>query len=421
MQTQILPAFKETIAGAEAESLLRQCVHCGMCNATCPTYQLLGDELDGPRGRIYLIKQVLEGQPVTDKTQMHLDRCLSCRSCETTCPSGVQYHRLLEIGRDLVEKKVGRSLLSQITRSVLKNGLSNPRLFQLALNLGRKTKPLLPNSLSVKIPDVVAPELLTIPRRTHSKKVLMLAGCVQAALAPDINAAAIRVLDACDVQTIVAEQAGCCGAIALHLSDAERAREQARRNIDAWWPLLEQGVDAVVMTASGCGLMVTEYEQLLRDDAMYAEKAKRISQQTMDLSQYLMQFSARLIELCGGKIEDKLTWHAPCTLQHGLQAGNLPSELLRSLGAEVKSCAQAHLCCGSAGTFSVTQAPISLQLRDQKLRDLEQCEGDKIISANMACQLHLQGGTTTPVQHWILVIDEVLSSSTSDAKQSESA
>ena len=408
MQTQILPALKETITGAEADTILRQCVHCGMCNATCPTYQLLGDELDGPRGRIYLIKQVLEGKTVTSKTQTHLDRCLSCRSCETTCPSGVQYHTLLEIGRDIVEQQVGRDILSKLKRSLMKQGLSNPRLFQLALNIGRQTKSVLPKNLAQKIPDRPSTELLTLPTATHGKKVLMLAGCVQPALAPEINAAAIRVLDACGVQTVVLEQAGCCGAIALHLRDAELAREQARRNIDAWWPVFEQGTDAVLMTASGCGLMVKEYDRLLREDANYADKAKQIADKALDLSQYLSSFRTRLIELCGGKIEEKITWHAPCTLQHGMKAGVVVEDLLRDLGAEVKTCGQAHLCCGSAGTYSITQAPISLQLRDQKLSELERCAGDRIVSANMACQLHLQSGTSTPVQHWIMLIDEVL-------------
>jgi glycolate oxidase iron-sulfur subunit len=408
MQTQILPALKETIAGAEADTILRQCVHCGMCNATCPTYQLLGDELDGPRGRIYLIKQVLEGKTATSKTQMHLDRCLSCRSCETTCPSGVQYHRLLEIGRDLVEQQVGRGVVSTLTRSLLKQGLSNPRLFQLALNIGRQTKSVLPKNVAQKIPAQPSDQLLSSVSTVHERKVLMLAGCVQPGLAPEINAAAIRVLDACGVQTLVAEQASCCGAIALHLSDAERAQQQARRNIGVWWPLLEQGADAIVMTASGCGLMVKEYAQLLCGDAAYADKAKLISQKTVDLSQYLAGFRAQLIELFGGKIDQKITWHAPCTLQHGMKAGDVAADLLRDLGTEVKTCAQAHLCCGSAGTYSITQAPISMQLRDQKIRDLEQCGGDRIVSANMACQLHLQSATSTPVQHWIMLIDEVL-------------
>lgn len=411
MQTQILPALKETIAGAEADAILRQCVHCGMCNATCPTYQLLGDELDGPRGRIYLIKQVLEGKTATNKTQSHLDRCLGCRSCETTCPSGVQYHRLLEIGRAMVEQQVGRSIVSTVKRSILKQGLSNPRLFQLALNVGRQTKSILPKSLAQKIPDRPSAELLTSPSATHNKKVLMLAGCVQPALAPEITAAAIRVLDACGVQTVMVEQAGCCGAIALHLSDAERACEQARRNIDAWWPFIAQGVEAILMTASGCGLMVQEYDQLLREDANYADKAKLVSQKALDLSQYLSGFRGRLIELYGGKIEEKITWHAPCTLQHGMKAGVVVEDLLRDLGAEVKTCGQAHVCCGSAGTYSITQAPISLQLRDQKLSDLERCGGDRIVSANMACQMHLQSGTSTPVQHWIMLIDEVLRTS----------
>ncbi|TXI88985.1 MAG: glycolate oxidase subunit GlcF, partial [Burkholderiaceae bacterium] len=295
MQTQLIPVIQETIAGAEAESILRSCVHCGMCNATCPTYQLLGDELDGPRGRIYLIKQMLEGQEVSQTTQTHLDRCLTCRSCETTCPSGVQYHRLLEFGRAEIEQRVSRSWLQKSFRSGLKHGLSNPRLFQLALQLGRRVRGALPSTLRDKIPPQADAALARMPQVQHQRKVLMLAGCVQQSLAPEINAAAARVLDVCSVQSLQVEQAQCCGAVALHLSDAERAKQQARANIDAWWPCIEQGAEAIVMTASGCGLMVHEYAGLLAGDIAYHEKARKVSSLCVDLGQFLYASRSLLI------------------------------------------------------------------------------------------------------------------------------
>lgn len=420
MQTKISEEFSLSAEGQEAEQILRQCVHCGMCNATCPTYQLLGDELDGPRGRIYLIKQVLEGQKPTQKTQTHLDRCLTCRSCETTCPSGVQYARLLEIGRDIVEKKVGRSITQKLWRGALKNGLSNPRLFQHALKWGRKIKPVLPRQLQDKIPAAMSGGV--IPQAQHARKVIMLEGCVQPSLAPNINAATSRVLDRLQIQTLKPAQAGCCGAVRLHLSDRDGAIAAAKNNIDAWWPLITDIADAadavdadkrierIVMTASGCGVTVKEYEHLLAHDSMYAEKAKKISALTCDLSELLADYIPELIALIGGEITEKLVWHAPCSLQHGQQVRGKVENILQSLGVAVQTCADSHLCCGSAGTYSILQADLSRKLRDNKIRALEATGADVIVSANMACQQHLQTGTKMPVLHWIEILDRALAS-----------
>ncbi len=426
MQTNISETYKHTTEGQEAEQILRQCVHCGMCNATCPTYQLLGDELDGPRGRIYLIKQVLEGKQATQKTQTHLDRCLTCRSCETTCPSGVQYGRLLEIGRGIVEQQVARSWSQKLFRSALKNGLSNPRLFQHALRWGRRLKPVLPQQLQEKIPAITAltPSSHPIAAGQYQRRVILLEGCVQGSLAPNINAATKRVLQHLQVESIVATEAGCCGAVRLHLSDVSGAQAAARQNINAWWPIINQATEsaqaeiAIVMTASGCGVTVKDYATLLAHDAAYAEKAKRISALTVDLSEYLMNFLPELIALVGGDIPQKLTWHAPCSLQHGQQVRGKLEKILASLGVDVRSCENSHLCCGSAGTYSILQPTLARQLRDNKIAALERTQPDIIISANMACQQHLQVATKIPVLHWIEVLDQAMDKLLTTTKES---
>lgn len=406
MQTNLADFLKDTPEGQEADAILRSCVHCGFCTATCPTYQLLGDELDGPRGRIYLIKQVLEGKPATQKTQQHLDRCLTCRNCESTCPSGVKYGRLLDIGRHVVDGQVGRSMAQRFTRSLLKQVLPRPAIFSPAMKLGQALRPMLPATLQEKIPK---PQPSGVwPTTEHQRKMLVLEGCVQTGMAPNINAATARVLDRCGVQLLRASNAGCCGALRFHLSDEDAALMDMRRNIDAWWPFIEQGIEAIVMTASGCGVMVKDYAHLLRNDAQYAEKAQRISSLTKDLSEILPQFEATLLPLLQGKMQQRIAWHPPCTLQHGQQIRGKVEGLLRALGVDVKLCADSHLCCGSAGTYSVLQPELSQQLRANKLRNLEALEPEAILSANIGCLTHLQAGTTTPVQHWIELIDRHL-------------
>ena len=412
MQTQLAPEFQNTPDGQQAEAILRKCVHCGFCTATCPTYQLLGDELDGPRGRIYLIKQVLEGEMPTRKTQLHLDRCLTCRNCETTCPSGVQYGHLIDIGRKLVDERVPRPASERAVRWALKEGLPSP-LFAPVMKIGQAVRGLLPASLQAKVPPKQSAGLW--PVRSHARKMLMLEGCVQPAMMPNINSATARVLDAAGIQAVLAAKAGCCGAVKFHLNDQDGGKLEMRRNIDAWWPFVEQGVEAIVMNASGCGVTVKEYGYILRNDPAYAEKAARISELTRDLSELLPVIAEALQsarpELAQevAKNSPKLAFHPPCTLQHGQQLRGGVEYYLGGLGFDIKmSRNEAHLCCGSAGTYSVLNPEIAYQLRDRKLANLDEMTPEVIVSANIGCIAHLQSGTVTPVRHWVEVLDEAL-------------
>jgi len=409
MQTKLAPEFIHTADGQEAEAILRKCVHCGFCTATCPTYQLLGDELDGPRGRIYLIKQVLEGELPTRKTQLHLDRCLSCRNCETTCPSGVQYGHLIDIGRKLVDERVPRPATEKAMRWALKEGLPSP-LFAPAMKLGQAVRGLLPASLKNKVP--ARQDAGRWPTRPHPRKVLMLAGCVQPAMSPNINSATARVLDAAGIQAVLAPKAGCCGAVKFHLNDQDGGKAEMRRNIDAWWPYVEpaegSAVEAIVMNASGCGVTVKEYGHILKGDAAYAEKAARISALTRDLSELLPDLVEQLRPQVAAHA-GQIAFHPPCTLQHGQQLRGGVEQHLGALGFDIKvaSC-EAHLCCGSAGTYSVLNPKISYQLRDRKLANLGEMQPEVIVSANIGCITHLQSGTETPVRHWVEVLDQAL-------------
>ena len=412
MQTNLADFIKGTREGDEAEAILRACVHCGFCTATCPTYQLLGDELDGPRGRIYLIKQVLEGAEPTRKTQLHLDRCLTCRNCETTCPSGVKYGRLADIGRKIVDQRVGRPPAERLTRALLKETLPRGWIFKPAFKAGQLVRPLLPKNLQDKLPQPAAAGAW--PSRSHARKMLVLGGCVQPTMAPNINTATARVLDAFGVQLVMAPKAGCCGALRFHLNDQDGGLDDMRRNIDAWWPLVDQ-VEAIVMNASGCGVTVKEYGHLLAHDSAYAEKAARISSMTRDLSEVMPQFEAELGARLKGSVSKRIAYHPPCTLQHGQQIRGKVEGVLRAAGVDVTLCADSHLCCGSAGTYSVLQPELSHALRDKKLAHLAATGADEIVSANIGCLTHLQSGTTTPVTHWIELIDRALAAQPSPA------
>ena len=419
MQTNLAPQFKGTPESEAAEAILRKCVHCGFCNATCPTYQLLGDELDGPRGRIYLMKQVLEGQAPTRSTQMHLDRCLTCRNCESTCPSGVQYGALIEIVRPIVDDQVERPAREKAVRWLLKEGLTSP-LFAPAMKLGQALRPLVPSSLKNKVPSKPPERAHQWPTRTHPRKVLMLMGCVQPAMMPNIISATARVLDAAGIQTVVADEAGCCGAIRTHLNDIEGGLADMRRNVDAWWPLISggpgalEGVEAIVMNASGCGVAVKGYGHALARDPAYAEKARRISELTRDLSELLPDLVPKLkhkvrMRDTGNRVATHLAFHPPCTLQHGQQLRGGVETHLKELGFDVRVAPnESHLCCGSAGTYSVLQPELAYQLRDRKLANLAPLEAQTIVSANIGCIQHLQTGTATPVKHWVEVLDEAL-------------
>ena len=415
MQTNLADFIKDTPAGREADAILRSCVHCGFCTATCPTYQLLGDELDGPRGRIYLIKQMLEGQPVGEKTQLHLDRCLSCRSCETTCPSGVRYHRLLDIGRAVMEQRVPRGRIERSKRFLLCEALPRPWIFRPAVKVGQWLRPLLPGVLAYKVPTTAEGRARPWPQpraTPHGRRMIALAGCVQPGLAPNTNAAAARVLDKLGIELFEAAGAGCCGALRYHLDARAQALEDMRRVIDAWWPHLQDGsVEGIVMTASGCGAQVREYGEIFRHDPVYAEKAARISALTRDVSEVIaaeQEALSLLLRASHGRVEKRVAFHSPCTLQHGQKIRGVVESLLAAAGYELSPVADPHLCCGSAGTYSILQPALSKQLRDNKLAALSAGSPALIVTANIGCQTHLQSGSATPVRHWIELIDERL-------------
>ncbi len=418
MYTQLAPQFANTPEGIEAADILGKCVHCGFCTATCPTYQILGDELDGPRGRIYLIKQMAEGVAPTEKTRMHLDRCLTCRNCESSCPSGVQYGNLIDIGRKWAEDNTPeRPLGERLTRWALKEGLTKPALFNSAMALGRLVRPLMPNGIKRKIPQAKSKALDNStdpharPTTSHDRKMLILEGCVQPGMLPNINSATARVLDALKIQLISAPTATCCGALRYHLNDQAGGLENAKQNIDAWWPLVESGVEAIVMTASGCGVMVKDYGHLFANDPAYAVKAKKISHLTKDISEILPDLQNELIQLIGIDQKSGVVYHPPCTLQHGQQIRGKVESLLSSIGIGVRLCADSHLCCGSAGTYSVTQPELSEQLRKNKLSHLnaacEESGAEVIVSGNIGCITHLQQ-EDMPVLHWIEIVDQLI-------------
>ena len=417
MQTKLADFIKDTPEGREADAILRKCVHCGFCTATCPTYQLLGDELDGPRGRIYLIKGMLEGAEVTARTQLHLDRCLTCRACETTCPSGVQYGRLVDIGRKLAEERVPRPASQRLLRRVLSVVLPRSWLFASLLKLGRWTRPMLPFALQDKVPPA-APAAGAWPAARHARRMLVLAGCVQPALAPAVNAASARVLDKLGIALIEAPGAGCCGAVRFHLNAQEDGLADMRALIDAWWPYVEAdaggagGVEAIVMSASGCGTTVKEYGHLLAHDPAYAAKAQRIGALTKDLSEVVAAELDRLKPLLAATKPSaqtsKLALQLPCSLQHGQQIRGLTESILVAAGFELTPVADSHLCCGSAGTFSILQPELSAKLKSNKLAALHAGSPQAIVSANIGCLNHLQSGTALPTEHWIVALERRL-------------
>jgi glycolate oxidase iron-sulfur subunit len=405
LQTALADFIRDTPAGREANAILRSCVHCGFCTATCPTYLLLGDEQDGPRGRIYLIKELLEGNAATRKTRLHLDRCLTCRSCETTCPSGVQYGRLLDIGRQVVDRRVPRSPVARAQRWLLREGFLARPLFAGAVALGRALKPVLPAGLRAKILDARPPGAW--PAAQHRRKMLALDSCVQGALAPSIDAALARVLDRIGISLLRVPAAGCCGALPYHLSGEARALAIVKRNIDVWWPHVDRDVEAIVVTASGCGVMVKDYGHLLRGDGDYAEKARRISELTRDTVEAIgAEWSRIAPTIAMDRGAQKIAFQSPCSLQHGMRLKGRVEEILLALGHELTPVADPHLCCGSAGTYSLLQPALSHELKAAKLTALEAGRPDVIATANIGCLAHLCDGATRPVRHWIELLDE---------------
>lgn len=414
MQIKIVPEFQNDADIGAVKAIVNKCVHCGFCTATCPTYQVLGDERDGPRGRIYLMKEMVEGAPVSVKTQMHLDRCLTCRNCESTCPSGVRYGRLVDIGRRLVDERVVRPLSQRFTRWAMRETLSRRQWFGFLFGIARIVRPVLPASLKKKVQPPPAAGMW--PDYAHASKsvrqMLLHQGCVQPALMPNVDAATARVFDKLGIQLLIAPSAECCGAIRQHLNDHHGAEAQMKRNIDAWWPHVEKGVETIVINASGCGVMIKDYAEILANDPDYAEKAMRVSTMARDISEILPDFSNELEALSAkkraGAIPERVTYHPPCTLQHGMKVRGHVETLLGKLGVTLRLCQDSHLCCGSAGTYAILQPVLSQELRDRKLSNIMKTEPQAIVSGNVGCINHLQSGTDVPVRHWIELIDRMI-------------
>ena len=406
MQTNIHKSFNKSGFADEADSILRSCVHCGFCNATCPTYQMLGDELDGPRGRIYLIKQMLETANSSKDTQRHLDRCLTCRNCETTCPSGVEYGRLLGIGRELSEQQNQRHILDSLFRRALRLVLPYRNRVKRLLSVAELLRKVLPTSVRRQLPGTpkVHPKTEAQPVR-HSRMVILPAGCAQDAFTPDINADCRKVLDKLGITAVEIENDTCCGAMSEHMTATDEAKSFMKQNIDAWWPYIEADSEAIISTASACGVMIKDYGRLLAKDKDYADKAARVSELCCDISEFLDKQDLSEFIHPGHK---RVSFHAPCTLQHGQKIIGKVEKLLISAGYDVVDYQDSHLCCGSAGTYSILQRPISRQLLDKKLTHLQQAEPDIIATANIGCLLHMRSGTDTPVVHWLQLISATM-------------
>lgn len=404
MKTDLIPHYQDSPQGQDAEKILRSCVHCGFCNATCPTYQELNDERDGPRGRIYLIKQLLEGGEVTEKTRTHLDRCLTCRSCETTCPSGVQYGRLIDFGRAEVEKKLERPFNQKLMRWALRQVLPYSQRFGPLLKVGQVLRPIMPEVVKTKIPpkrEVSNPW----PAKRHARVMLALAGCAQPSTTPNTNVSTARVLDKLRITLVEEPKAGCCGAVSYHLGAHDEGLDFMRRNIDAWWPAVDAGVEAIVITASGCGAMLQDYGYALRHDAGYADKAAKISELTKDISEVLQAEDLTRLVCSADKPSEKVAVHCPCTLQHAMQQSGVVENILQQAGIELARTKDKHLCCGSAGTYSILQPEMSQKLLSNKLEALTGEQPDRIVTSNVGCQLHLESKAKVPVQHWIELLD----------------
>ncbi len=403
MQTALPAELLATSNGQTADSILRSCVHCGFCLATCPTYQVLGNELDSPRGRIYLIKEMLEGNEATAITQQHLDRCLTCQACETTCPSGVDYHRLLDIGRAEIDSRVQRPLRQRILRRGIRLLMPYRQRFTALLRLGQFFKPMLPAAVARHIP--ARQSALPRPVFTATRNVILVEGCVQPGISPNTNAATARVLERLGIACVRVTAEGCCGALSYHIGAQQEGQDFARRNIDAWWPQVEQGIEAIVSTASGCGNFLHDYERLFEGDPVYAAKASRIEALIKDVSEVLAAEDLSKLQL---KTSASLAFHCPCTLQHGLVLNVTTQNVLQALGFSLPTIKDEHLCCGSAGTYSIFNADISTELRQRKLGALEASNPDIILTANIGCQTHLAAGTSKPVKHWIEHVADML-------------
>jgi glycolate oxidase iron-sulfur subunit len=416
MQTTIDKALKNTAEGLEAERILRSCVHCGFCTATCPTYRLLGDELDGPRGRIYLIKGLLEGKEASDKTQTHLDRCLTCLACETSCPSGVEYGHLLDIGRQQINKKVKRTLTQRFYRYLLRKILPYPQRVAFFLRLGSGISLILPGKLRQMIPEIRhARKTESASYRSkhisrHGRKMILFSGCVQPLLSPETNDASTGVLNRLGIETIVSHGEVCCGAINHHMAVDDSGLTFIKDNIDAWWPYIEEGIEAIVISASGCGTMIKDYGYILRNDADYKDKAHQVSMMAKDIGEIIVAEEIETLRKMIKVNSRRIAFQNPCSLQHGQKIKDETESLLKKLGYQIEDIEDANQCCGSEGTYSLLQTELSEKLRRKKISTLEAANPDVIMTANIGCQLHLQQATEIPVKHWIEILEEDLQS-----------
>lgn len=409
MQTRLPEELLETFHGQRADEILRRCVHCGFCNATCPTYQISGDELEGPRGRIYLIKEMLEGKQISASTEQHLDSCLTCQSCETTCPSGVEFAELIEIGRSHIDHLGQRPASTRIKRWIMRKVFTRPKLLKPLVRLStligmsnhsQPTQSYRSNKQAVQQTSGISnPKTSASQTNKSYKKVILLDGCVQSVTAPSINDSLCELLNCIQIQAIRHTQVSCCGALDHHNGDELAALSHIKHNIDTWWKDIEDGVEAIVMSASGCGVMVKDYQRLLAHDPEYAEKAKKISQLTQDASEFFSQYS-----FTSRGQPQTVAFHAPCTLTHGQQINGIVETILRQSGHHVVNFKDKHLCCGSAGTYSLLHPDTAATLRTNKLRNIEQHQPDIIATANIGCLMHLQQGTQTPVKHWLELV-----------------
>lgn len=405
MQTFIRDDLIDTPEGREADRILRSCVHCGFCTATCPTYRLLGDELDSPRGRIYLIKGLLEGKETTRQTRLHLDRCLTCRACETACPSGVEYGHLLDIGRRQLHARVERSPMDRLQRFLLRSVLPHRKRFGFLLWLGQSMRPLLPHGLRKMIP--ARTRIKKITPAAHTRRMILFTGCVQPALAPQTNAATVRVLDKVEIDAFEVKGEVCCGALNFHMGETVSAEKYIKSNIDRWWPFVEEGIEAIVITASGCGAMIKDYGYILANDSEYAGKAARIVSLVKDLSEVFTAAEIKQLKSLRKPESTRAVFQNPCTLQHGQQLKNTTEALLQQLGFELCPVKDGDLCCGSAGVYSILQKELSQRLLKEKIENLQAGQSGVILTANIGCQMHLSQAATLPVKHWIEAVDEM--------------
>lgn len=383
MQTKLAEQFKNSPQGKKADKILRCCVHCGFCLASCPTYLLSGNELDSPRGRIYLIKSALENKEISQASVKYIDQCLTCRACESSCPSGVEYGKLADIGRALVEPK--RVWWQKLYRAVVRFFLTHPTLFNVVAPFFKHS--------AINTPKITV--------NAPTTRVLLLSGCVQATLAPNINHATKNILAKLGIEAVETPQSECCGALEYHLSAQDQALRQVKHNIDSWFDFLQSGVETIISTASGCGVMVKDYKTLFQTADPYYQKAVVVSDNTKDIAEYLLQqdLSALTIK------EKNLSYHAPCTLQYGQNLPNVVEQVLAKVAYQVSPITDSHLCCGSAGSYSIFQPKISKQLRKNKLQHLSSSAPDVIVTANIGCLMHLSNGTDIPVKHWIELLN----------------